>query len=237
MSNYDVWEHGLGGLFETTLEDLTGVHTTAAKCLSYVVEKYMQVLKECSEHIVIFRDIENLPEKLLDYLAIEWSLPYYEDTLEREAKIKLVEEGFNWRRTAGTVEGVETLAKKMFGDGEVSEWYEYGGMPGYFKITTNAYLIENLKEFFAMLLRKEKNVRSWLEAVEVTRDISIYGYAGVKFLICHVSSPPLIMQKIIWPVITETADDIGANGFAGVRISEGRQRKVPEIRMQPVTGM
>lgn len=182
MSNYDAWPHGMKGLFDTTLLDLTGIHTIQNQCISYVVHEFMKILQEKAEHIVLFREIENLPEKILDYLAVEWSLPYYEDTLDRDTKVRLVKEGFNWRKTAGTVAGVENLAKKMFGQGKVVEWYDYGGQPGFFKIVTNAKMIADMKKFFTFLLKKQKNVRSRLDFIEITRDIETNGFTAVELL-------------------------------------------------------
>ena len=172
MTNYDTLDKGYKGIFDITLEDMIGSGTIREQCLSAVVTHYLQQLKRYTENIYIYSCIENLPDHILDYLAIEFDLPYYEDSLNRDTKIRLLKEGFNWRRTAGTVAGVETLAQKMFGEGRVTEWYEYGGDPGKFKITTNAPLVEDMEEFFRVLLRKEKNVKSWLEYIEIIRDVS-----------------------------------------------------------------
>ncbi len=36
----------------------------------------------------------------------------------------------------GTPYAVEQVIQTYFGDGEVSEWFEYGGQPGMFKVVT-----------------------------------------------------------------------------------------------------
>lgn len=193
MSNYNAWPHGIKGLFDTSFSDLTKTDTVRSKCYSYVIDQFMQMLKEYSEHIVLFREIEHLPDKLLDYLAIEWDLPYYEDDLDRETKIQLVKEGFNWRRLGGTVKGVEDLARKVFGNSIVSEWYEYGGDPGYFKIKTNTPFSEEKQEMLERLIAKEKNVRSWLDNIEFARNTDLYMNFGVNAHTRYIKNPPVQM--------------------------------------------
>ena len=184
--NYSDQLQGYRGLFDVKMSELlSGSGTIKNQCISYVVEQLLQLLHQYSEEVFLYNHIENLPDKILDYLAIEWDLPYYEDSLDRDTKIRLVKEGFNWRRTAGTVYGVETLVKKMFGEGKVIEWFEYGGDPGKFKVATNAPLVPDMEEFFKVLLRKEKNAASWLEYVDIIRDIegkySIGGFTHQRF--------------------------------------------------------
>jgi len=180
MNNYDDLEHSYRGLFDVQVKELIMKEPTIKdKCINYVVEQFLKLLQSYVETVFLYNHIENLPDDKLDYLAIEWDLPYYEDSLDRDTKVRLVKEGFNWRRTAGTVYGVETLVKKMFGEGRVKEWYEFGGDPGTFRVQTNAPLVPDMEEFFKVLLRKEKNARSWLEFVDIIRDLVMTYFVGV----------------------------------------------------------
>ena len=175
--NYSDLDHGYRGIFDVTMKEMMGGSGTREnQCINYVVEMYLKMIYQFSEAIFFYNHIENLPDKILDYLAIEWDLPYYEDSLDRDTKVRLVKEGFNWRRTAGTVYGVETLVKKMFGEGKVKEWYAFGGEPGTFRVQTNAPLVPDMEEFFKVLLRKEKNATSWLEFVDIIRDLTAKYY-------------------------------------------------------------
>lgn len=179
--NYSDLSHGYRGLFDVKLSELfSGSGTIKNQCIFYTVEQLLKLLYQYTEHVFLYNHIENLPDKKLDYLAIEWDLPYYEDSLDRDTKIRLVKEGFNWRRTAGTIYGVETLVKKMFGEGKVLEWYEFGGDRGTFRVQTNAPLVPDMEEFFKVLLRKEKNATSWLEFVDIIRDL-IVEYFGMTY--------------------------------------------------------
>lgn len=83
--------------------------------------------------------------------------------------------------TAGTPAAVEELVAIVFGEGEVSEWFEYGGEPYWFKIRTNALLTEDMTTYFSEMIRRVKNTRSHIEAIEIHRTIEQTLYAGC----CH----------------------------------------------------
>lgn len=192
--NYDVWSHGLKGLFDFDSAEMIHPANDRAKCFCYVVDKFREILQEESEQIVFFRNIRELPNKLLDYLAIEWGLPYYNETLDRATKVALIEEGFNWRREAGTIKGVENLAVKIFGQAKVYQWYEYGGEPGYFKISISTSIPGDFEQFFNRLMKKEKNARSWLEAIEKREDINLNTFMGVHTRTRYTINPTIGMR-------------------------------------------
>lgn len=193
-SNYGLWSHGLKGLFDISAAEILHPESDRARCICYVIDRFMELLRNYSEKVIFFGNIENLPEKILDYLAIEWGLPYYEDTLDHDTKVRLIEEGFKWRKVAGTVAGVEDLAVKMFGQAKVTQWNEYGGDPGYFKISTNATISGDLEQFFNLLIKKEKNARSWLEAIEKREDTNMYTYMGVHTRTRYIKNATINMR-------------------------------------------
>ena len=58
------------------------------------------------------------------------------------------------------------------------EKFEYGGKPYWFKIKTNAILTEDMNTFFSDMIRRVKNTRSHIEAIEIHRTIEQTIYAG-----------------------------------------------------------
>ena len=63
--------------------------------------------------------IDDLPENILDVLAVELRTPYYVDSLSIEAKREIIKKSFLWAARAGTVSAVEELIQAVFGEGEV----------------------------------------------------------------------------------------------------------------------
>lgn len=191
--NYSSLEQGYKGLFDVKMSEVLGGSGTAQnQCMCYVVEQFMKELHKFTESVFLYCYIESLPDRLLDYLATEWDLPYYDDSLDRETRVLLVKEGFNWRRTAGTVHGVEYLVKQVLGEGIVKEWYEYDGEPGMFKVQTTAKT-EDMAEFFRTLLVREKNARSHLEAVELGLSMELPMFMGINTRTRYTENPIIKM--------------------------------------------
>lgn len=180
MINYDSFSKGYMGLFDAKYEDLVrgGDNSIDARCMSYAVWKSMQMIMKYSETIAFVMDVEQLPDGLLDYFAIEWMIPYYDAELDIETKRKLLKRGFAWCMEAGTVGAVEKMITMIFGEGIVTEWYEYGGKKGMFKILTNALMTEEINTVFTLMLRRVKNTRSHIEKIEIHRETSMNEYTG-----------------------------------------------------------
>ena len=104
MTNYNEFEKGFSGLFDTKLVDLLPDDSVDTRCLSYAVKMALQLLQKYSESIVIHYNVENMPEELLDYLAAEKSLPFYDGTYDIALKRRLVQDGLSWYFKAVTKE-------------------------------------------------------------------------------------------------------------------------------------
>lgn len=167
MTNYEQFEKGLKGLFETELTDIFPLSSTEIKCLSYAVHRSMMEIQKYSERIFL-NNIESLPEEVLDYLAKEKNLPYYDSEFSLDVKRKLIQEGDTWYFRAGTVDGVESLIQVIFGNGNIVEWFDFDEedretYKGYFDVQVNGSLIgEESVEEFIRILKKAKNVSRWL---------------------------------------------------------------------------
>lgn len=197
MTNYEQFDRGHKGLFETTLLDLIpSDQSLDAKCTSYAIFKSMQVIRKYSERLCIYANIDNLPEEILDYLAMEWRLLYYDSEFSMATKRELLKNGFHWNMIAGTVGGVEDLIQTIYKSGSVVEWYDFPSeeqVPGTFDIQINGDLIsQESVEDFNRLLRKVKNVRSHLRSVIANYDTNhSYQFLGIAKL----TEPIIIFNK------------------------------------------
>lgn len=141
-------------------------------------------LKEIASNIdklALLSNINGLSREWLDALAWQWSAPFYDQSLPIEQKRELVSKALAWHKRRGTPSAVEELISTIFGSGEVKEWWEYGGEPGYFKVLTSdpSATADKATEFL-VAINSVKNARSWLEAIEITNEgnMSIfYGFS------------------------------------------------------------
>ena len=150
----------------------------AAQAFSYALREGTRLLNRYTQLCYVYCSIDTAPNDVVDLLAKELRTQYYSDALELDVKRGLVRNTLMWYMAAGTAAAVEGLVGIVFGEGEVSEWFEYGGKPYWFKIKTNAILTEDMNTFFSDMIRRVKNTRSHIEAIEIHRTIEQTIYAG-----------------------------------------------------------
>ena len=167
--------------YDGQLTDLLGPNYRAdpeVQALSYAIREGTRLLYDYTQLVYIYSNIDGVPEKVLDLLALELRTQYYDDNLPIETKRDLIKGTLIWYTKAGTPEAVEELVAAVFGEGEVKEWFEYGGDPYYFKVITNALMTPDMMENFSELIRRVKNTRSHIEAIEIHREIDAEQFAG-----------------------------------------------------------
>ena len=180
------------------------------KALSYSLQQACRLLYRYSQRLYIYSNLDEQPEKVIDLLASELRTQYYRSTLDLPTKRRLVKNTLIWYMSAGTPEAVGELVAAVFGEGEVKEWYEYEDNPYYFKIVTNALLTPEMNEFFSIMIRKVKNTRSHLRAIDIHRTVSHELFAGT--VIFPNYRPPAVIDG--YSVDRETRQKISAGALA-----------------------
>jgi phage tail P2-like protein len=122
--------------------------------------------------------IDNLSNEELDEMAWELDIDWWQSAWSLERKRATVKIASKVKEKRGTKWAVEQLVAAAFGVGEVTEWFEYGGEPYYFKIRTNATLTEDGMATFLSMIERVKSARSHIEAIEVERTIEQPLFAG-----------------------------------------------------------
>lgn len=160
------------------------------KALSYALQQACRLLYRYSQRLYIYYNLDEQPEYVIDLLASELRTQYYKSSLDLDTKRRLVKNTLIWYMSAGTPQAVEELVAVIFGEGEVKEWFEYGGEPYYFKIKTDAILTEDISKLFAKMIAKVKNTRSHLQAIAIGRNLNMDEYVGIA----HMVVPHLVIQ-------------------------------------------
>ena len=94
----------------------------------------MEYMLEYAKRTMLCADIDELPEYLVNYLAVENDASYYTEDMAIGVKRNIVKNALYWKYEAGSVAAVSELVNTVLGNGIVREWYEYGGDPYSFKI-------------------------------------------------------------------------------------------------------
>lgn len=181
-------------LYDGQMSDLLGPNYRSDPeviALSHAIQAGMQVLLKYKDRALIFASIDSMQEDALDLLATELRTQYYDTSYDISIKRELVKQAVRWFQIAGTKAAVEELARSIFGECEVNEWFEYGGDPYYFRIITNAPASADDVARFNVLLEKVKNLRSHIESVSILRSIRTQGNHSISFRVT-IATPPAI---------------------------------------------
>ena len=132
------------------------------------------------ENIIIKPNIDAQPENIVDNLAWELHVDFYEPlTMTVSMKRDLVKLSPDLHARNGTPSAVEDLVSAVFSEATIYEWYDYGGRPYFFKVTTTDAVTDAAQiELLIAAIFSVKNTRSWLEMIEVLRQIQAEIYFG-----------------------------------------------------------
>lgn len=119
--------------------------------------------------VSIYAQIDKLPNELLDILAYDFKVDWWDADYSPEEKRQTLKDSWNVHRRLGTKAAVVTAISAIYPDTQVSEWWEYGGDPYHFKLLINA-TYENVDPVRHQRVLDRvsfyKNLRSVLDEVE-----------------------------------------------------------------------
>ena len=102
-----------------------------------LAETMANLFGKCSYPTILSR-IDELPESLLDILAKDFKVEWYDYNWGIEAKRKTIKDSFYVHRHLGTVGAVKRALTDVWPPSTVEEWFEYGGEPFYFRAILDA---------------------------------------------------------------------------------------------------
>lgn len=140
----------------------------------------IQAVSADIDEALIFSRIDELESDVLDHLAYNFKVDFYDATASLEARRGIIKQAFEWHRVKGTRAAVERIVSLFFDNATVQEWFEYGGEKFRFKINTEYATFRNDQDFqdFFRLISVAKNVRSWLEAMRFKQPTTNNMYYG-----------------------------------------------------------
>lgn len=126
--------------------------------------------------------IGSLGEDYLDSLAKELNIPWYRTDASIETKRRIILNSDLVHKILGTKKAVEMVVNDYFDEGEVREWFEYGGDPYHFRVVSeNSENVEENAAMFLQLLNTVKRKSAWLDALAVLISCVAQVYAGAAY--------------------------------------------------------
>ena len=129
------------------------------------------LIKDAIDNINIYSAIDTLPMEIVQLLAWQFNVNSEAKgwllTSTDAEKRELVKNSIRLHRTKGTKYAIEEVLRIVGFEGEIQEWYDYGGHPYHFKIKITSYkgLDEGILRRLNGLIREYKNARSFLEDI------------------------------------------------------------------------
>lgn len=98
-----------------------------------IVEK-LQMINEKANLVLLLPRLDQLPENLVDELAWQYHVDFYDYAASLDKKRALVRKAIEWHRRKGTPAAVEEVCAAVFKSAKVYENWEYGGEPYHFQV-------------------------------------------------------------------------------------------------------
>lgn len=149
-----------------------------AIAIGYAVQQEKRRIMAMAEQTRLMSAIDSLPERTLDYLAVELRTPVYRQHFSLEVKRKLIAATIPYYMHLGTPAAVDWIIQAIFGAGNIQEWFEYGGEPHHFQVTipyTGAISPEIMDDLRRMIA-DVKRLTSWLESIITVLEIDMSVY-------------------------------------------------------------
>jgi len=157
--------------------------------LAKVISEQLKQNIELTQKGIIYANIDGLEEEILDILAYDLHVEWYDYGYDLAAKRETIKNSILVHRYKGTKYSVETALQSVLGESGIDEWFEYGGKPHRFRVyidTTQPrpmVLSEAIKN-----IGMYKRLSSWLDGIIIqaranivveTQTKNYHFYAGV----------------------------------------------------------
>jgi phage tail P2-like protein len=144
-------------------------------------EQLKAFVNDVQASLPLMPNLDRLPERIVDLLAWDYHVDYYDPDAPIAAKRERVRRAIQDHRIQGTKAAVQYILDVVFGEGNnvITEWFQNGGDPYTFEIETEGAFVEGVMTKLAEALMCFKNVRSWyvLKAKRVSELQMCTGFA------------------------------------------------------------
>lgn len=190
--------------------------------IARAINEKLQLINRQTELILLLPRLDELPETLIDELAWQYHVDFYDYTADIDKKRALVRKAIAWHRYKGTPAAVEEVCTAVFRSAKVYEWFQYGGEPYHFQVrlieegVPDEKVIDNLER----AIKVTKNTRSWLDGLSFYRELLAAMYMA-KAMWVH-KSVSIYPSKFKMP-------DVNANVYIGNAIRQQRSVTLCQI--------
>jgi phage tail P2-like protein len=127
------------------------------------------LLVEDTARLLLFANIANQPAEVLDHLAWQFSVDFYDQSMSLDAKRDLIAKALYWHSVKGTPHAIERVVAIVFGEGTVEEWFDYGGEPFHFRVRASGGRFPDSTKYDLLMrmIRIVKRASAVLESITI----------------------------------------------------------------------
>ena len=166
MSNHDLTKENILAQLPAVLQNDPNLFALATSTAQVLARRKNEI-----RMLEIFSRIDELPEDLLDILAYDFKVDWWDYNYTVEQKRQTLKDSFRVHKHLGTKYAVQTAISAIYPDTKVTEWFEYGGTPFTFRLTIDATNVETTStkhQKVLALVDYYKNKRSHLDGITYT---------------------------------------------------------------------
>lgn len=155
----------------------------------------------------IYTALGDVPEIILDTLAVNWKIDWYDTGYSIEQKRRIIQSALTVRRLMGTVEAVKLQVGAIYPGTTLQEWFEYGGTPGCFRLDVNltdeSIIPPVVMQSPAEIEKKIVTAKRWSAHLE---GVDYWEETGAP--VCIGGYTALDTNLEVWPELTESLEAV-----------------------------
>jgi len=128
-ANHGLTAENILATFPIALQD-----DVSAAALGEITARLLARRPEEIDRLRIYPVIDQLPERLLDILAHDFKVDWWDPDYTLWEKRRTLKDSWRVHKMLGTKAAVETAIRAIYPKTEVQEWFEYGGEPYHFRL-------------------------------------------------------------------------------------------------------
>ena len=187
--------------------------------IAAIVAEEIEDLSADHDLLALYGRIDELDETMLDILAWDFKIDWWDGDAPLEKKRELFKTHFIVHRTLGSIGAVETAITSRYDGAKVTEWPEYNGQPYHYKLDVDLGEIFGSWEILQDMLYRARfylNVRSVLDGVKFETERKremfyglavLFGYEG-RLLAQEPEGEYLILTDEEGVYLTDEEDDL-----------------------------
>lgn len=162
---------------------------------------------EAAELIHIYTQIDSQPEEILDVLAVQFKVDWYDSNYPLEAKRSIIKTALEVRRYYGTDWATLKAISAIYPRSEIEQWYDYGGTPGHFRVicSVDGALIPVKRREIRRSVNIYKRMTAHLDSLYLQVQAGIEIECEFSLLVYRVPYASETMYAGTWPRTTTHA--------------------------------